>query len=230
MVLPAPASMRMTLPPRRMRKLLTGMKTEPSALPTNCAACARSMPMTRSTEVLRTPSLNPCTSTSPTRMLGAAISETFSAERDHTAGRNDHCGGEKREWDNERAARDIQKVADHDRRKRAKHLGDAGAHTLRLCHIESADHAVHEHLGARDSDLLRAQRTNHQHHAPSCARRQRRGEQKDRGGRPTQSSERGAAKDAIRHVANDQDRGDGKAIDHERQIARRAEREMTFIA
>src|ERR1700689_4440925 len=105
MVLPAPASIRMVLPPRRIRKLFTGMWSEPSAVPpTSRSDTARSMPTTRSSEVLRMPSLRPCTSTSPTRMLGSAISKSFPGQRDHAAGGDYDGGGENGEGYNEGAA------------------------------------------------------------------------------------------------------------------------------
>src|ERR1051326_1980644 len=148
MVLPAPASIMITLPPRRIRKLLTGMNTEPSALPTSCTAWARSMPRTRSTEVFRRPSLKPLTATSPTCITGAAISKALPRECDHAAGRDHHGSGEERERHDEGAVGDFQHVADHDRRERAEHLRHERPHALRLAHVGRADHAVHQHLGA----------------------------------------------------------------------------------
>src|SRR5579871_636807 len=157
MVLPAPASIMITLPARRSRKLLTGMNTEPSALPTSCAAWARSMPSTRSTEVFRSPSLKPSTATSPTCMRGTAISKALPRQRDHAAGRNHDGGGEERERHDESAVRYFQNVADHDRREGAEHLRHERTHALRLAHVCGADHAVHQHLGAGNTDLLGAQ-------------------------------------------------------------------------
>src|SRR6202030_2755974 len=119
------------------------------------SATARSMPMTRSSDVFRMPSLKPCTSTSPTRMLGSDISIPFPGERDHAARRDHHGDREECEWYDERAAGERQDVADHNRRKCAEHLRDEGAHALGFSHIRGANHAVHQHLGTGNADLLR---------------------------------------------------------------------------
>src|SRR6185437_10461816 len=70
-VLPAPASIMMVLPSRSKTKLLTGMKSEPLSVgPASASASARSMPMMRSSEVLRIPSLKAWTSSLPTLNFG----------------------------------------------------------------------------------------------------------------------------------------------------------------
>src|SRR5271165_6763310 len=122
-VLPAPASIMITLSPRRMTKLFTGMGNVPllSVSPTSCRACARSMSTTLSSEVGSVPSLKPCTCTPPTVMLGksaSAISKSLPGERDHAAG-GDHDGHrEHRERRDEAAPRIGENVTDHHWRQR----------------------------------------------------------------------------------------------------------------
>src|ERR1700733_6026056 len=163
-VLPAPASIMITVPPRRMTKLFTGIGKVPvsSASPTSLCACARSMSTTLSSAVGSVPSLNPCTFTPPTVMLSKrvisdiAISKSFFGECDHAAG-GDHDGHrEHRERRQKAAPRIGEDVADHHRRQRAHHLRQECAHALRLAHVGRADDTVQQHFGARYADLLRA--------------------------------------------------------------------------
>src|SRR5215831_13687172 len=121
------------------------------------------MPVTRSIDVLRMPSLRPSTSTSPTRRRGAVISQSLPGERDHAARGYDDGHGQHSESASE-AAGERNEVSDHRGREGAEHLGDEGAHALGLAHVLSAHHAVHEHLTAGNADLLSAKGANHQNY------------------------------------------------------------------
>src|SRR5271170_4988475 len=153
-VLPAPASIMITLSPRRMTKLFTGMGKTPllSVSPTSCSACVRSMSTTLSSAVGSVPSLRPYTCTPPTVMLGKSdvaksdvvMSKSFPGERNH-AGGGDHDGHrEHRERGDKAAPRISENVADHHRRQSARHLRQQCAHALRLAHVGRTDDAVHK--------------------------------------------------------------------------------------
>src|ERR1700722_11902497 len=173
MVLPAPASIMITLPPRRMRKLFTGIWNVPlSEPPPSRSTCAASISTTLSSDVGKVPSLRPCTSTSPIRILGNVMSEPFPRQRDHASRRHDDGDGKYGKRRDEAAVGISQDVTDHQRRQRPGHLRDQGPHALRLAHILSADDAVHQHFGAGDADLLRAQRADHQDNAPGWVPRE----------------------------------------------------------
>src|ERR1700758_4912219 len=156
-VLPAPASIMITLSPCRMTKLFTGMGKVPlpSTLPISCRAFARSMSTIRSSEVGSVPSLRPCTCTQPTVMLGkpdVAMSKSFSRKSDHAAG-GDHDGHREHRERREKAASRIgEYVADHHRRQCARHLRQQRTHALRLTHVGGTDDAVHQHFGAQYAD------------------------------------------------------------------------------
>src|SRR3954469_6633125 len=126
MVLPAPASMRTVAPSRWNRKLLTGMKTEPSGCaPASAAASLRSMSKSRSSDVLSMPSSKTRRSRAPMRTV-RVMSESLARQRDHAACRDDDRHRKAGEAAGEAAA-ELQHVSHEEWGGGADDLGDEGA-------------------------------------------------------------------------------------------------------